>query len=179
MSTEVATTDDTSDETRIQKFVLRHIGKKNAREMAAELGVSPDAILRAKRDLVESVDELTLQVKKLRLIETLQDIADDAQQAAESVSDERNKAGLYNSSISAMKTVLTELNRTSKQESEAVAALNRQRVMELVELVQETVDESVAQISEEFDLDAERLFEIFNTNLGRAAERRDAEVSKK
>lgn len=163
-------------EQRIQKFVLRHIGKKNAREMAAELGVSPEEILRAKRALVEETDEITVSVEKLKLVRTLQDIAKDAQDAAERVSDERNKAGLYNSSISAMKTVLGELNRASKVESEALANLNRKRVMELVALVQETVDESVAEIAEEFDIDPERLFTIFNANLGRAAERRDADV---
>lgn len=172
MSTEL----EPNDDQRIQRHVLKHIGKKNAREMAAELGVSPEEILRAKRSIIEEVDEITVSVEKLKLVRTLQDIADDAKNAAERVSDERNKAGLYNSAISAMKTVLTELSRTSKVESEAMAALNRKRVLELVALVQETVDESVAEIASEFDIDAERLFTIFNANLGRAAERRDADV---
>ena len=45
-----------NDDQRIQRHVLKHIGKKNAREMAAELGVSPEEILRAKREIIESVE---------------------------------------------------------------------------------------------------------------------------
>lgn len=170
MSTEL----EPNDDQRIQRHVLKHIGKKNAREMAAELGVSPEEILRAKRSIIEETDEITISVEKLKLVRTLQDIAKDAQDAAEKVSDERNKAGLYNSSISAMKTVLTELARTSKNESEAIKQLNEMRVRELLRLLDLTVSRFIADISEEHDIPERDLHEKFQSYLGPAAEELDA-----
>ena len=174
MSASKSTELEPTDDQRIQRHVLKHIGKKNAREMAAELGVSPEEILRAKREIVESVDELSLQIRKLKLIQKAEEIAEDAQDAAERVSDERNKAGLYNSSISAMKTVLTELARTSKNESEAIKQLNEMRVRELLRLLDLTVSRFITDISEEHDIPERDLHEKFQSYLGPAAEELDA-----
>lgn len=162
-----------NDDQRIQRHVLKHIGKKNAREMAAELGVSPEEILRAKREIVESVDELSLQIRKLKLIQKAEEIAQDAQDAAE-VSDERNKAGLLNSSIAAMKLALTEFSRVSKNESEAIKQLNEMRVRELLRLLDLTVSRFIADISEEHNIPEKDLHEKFQSYLGPAAEELDA-----
>lgn len=158
---------------RIENYIYRHIGKKSAREMATDLGVQPDEILRVKREMVDSVDELTMQVQKTKLLRSLQQIADDAQKAADEVDDERNKAGLYNSSIAAMKALFTELNRLSKSDQEKIDQLNELRKREIVNLYIATVDTSVNQIAEEFDIDATRLFEILNANLEKAAAEMD------
>lgn len=174
MSDEVAI----PDPNRVTKYIWRNIGKKSAREMAQELGVRPEEILRAKRELVEGVDELTIQLQKAKLMESLQEIADDAKEAAMNASDERNKAGLYNAAAGSIDKLLKEFNRTSKNESEALNALNRARIQELVELVQETVDESVIELSTRYEIPEQDIYDVFNTHLGRAAERRDAEFKR-
>ena len=160
------------DDTRISNYVWRHIGKKTAREMAKDLSVSPDDILRIKRDLAESVDELTIQVQKARLMRTLQEIADDAKDEFENA-DYEFKAGLLNSSIAAIKTLLVELNRTSAKDQAAVASLNNLRVRELYSLMIEVVETGIEDASVRFDIDKQDLLDIFNEKLSSAAKRRE------
>lgn len=161
-----------NDDQRIQRHVLKHIGKKNAREMAAELGVSPEEILRAKREIVESVDEISIQVQKMRLLTTLQELADDAQERSRSISSEFF-AGTVNASVGAIKTLLVELNRTSKSDQEAISALNMLRVRELTSLLVDVVESAVPIVAERYDLDEDELFDIFNERLEDAARKRD------
>ena len=168
MSTEI----DSADDDRISAYVWRRIGKESARDMAKALGVSPDEILRVKRDLAESVDEITLQVQKARLMRTLQEIADDAKDEFETAPAEF-KAGLLNSSVAAIKTLLVELNRTAKQDSEAVAALNQLRVRELYLLMTEVVETGIDTVSERHKIPKPELVDIFNEKLTDAARRRE------
>ena len=168
MSTEIESADDDA----ISRYVWRRVGKESARDMAKALGVSPDEILRVKRDLAESVDEITLQVQKARLMRTLQEIADDAKDEFETAPAEF-KAGLLNSSVAAIKTLLVELNRTSKQDSEAVAALNQLRVKELYLLMTEVVETGIDTVSERHKIPKSELVDIFNEKLTDAARRRE------
>lgn len=168
MSTEIESADDDA----ISRYVWRRVGKESARDMAKALGVSPDEILRVKRDLAESVDEITLQVQKARLMRTLQEIADDAKAEFETAPAEF-KAGLLNSSVAAIKTLLVELNRTSKQDSEAVAALNQLRVRELYLLMTEVVETGIDTVSERHKIPKPELVSIFNEKLADAARRRE------
>lgn len=159
---------------RITRYVWRHIGKKTAREMAEELNVAPEDILRIKRDLVESVDDITLQVQKMKLLSALQELADDAQERSRNVTDERNYSGMINASVGAIKALLTELNRTSRADSEAVSILNQMRVRELFSLMQEVVDSGVREIAKDNNLNVQELFEVFNRKLSEASARRDS-----
>ena len=168
MSTEIESADDDA----ISRYVWKRIGKESARDMAKALGVSPDEILRVKRDLAESVDEITLQVQKARLMRTLQEIADDAKDEFETAPAEF-KAGLLNSSVAAIKTLLVELNRTSKQDLEAVAALNQLRVRELYLLMTEVVETGIDTVSERHKIPKSELVDIFNEKLTDAARRRE------
>ena len=168
MSTEIESADDDA----ISRYVWKHIGKESARDMAKALGVSPDEILRVKRDLAESVDEITIQVQKARLMRTLQEIADDAKDEFETAPAEF-KAGLLNSSVAAIKTLLVELNRTSKQDLEAVAALNQLRVRELYLLMTEVVETGIDTVSERHKIPKSELVDIFNEKLTDAARRRE------
>ena len=163
---------EVADDDRISAYVWRRIGKESARDMAKALGVSPDEILRVKRDLAESVDEITLQVQKARLMRTLQEIADDAKDEFETAPAEF-KAGLLNSSVAAIKTLLVELNRTSAKDQAAVTSLNNLRVRELTSLLVEVVESAVPIVAERYDLDVDELFDIFNERLEDAARKRD------
>ena len=60
---------------RVQRIIWRSLGLKSARQIANETGLKPEQVLAAKRDLLDSVDVLTLQEKRAKLIVDLQDIA--------------------------------------------------------------------------------------------------------
>lgn len=160
-----------SDE-RIERYVWSRIGKESARDMAKALGVSPEEILRVKKNLVEEVDAISLEVQKARLMRTLQELADDAMERSKDISSEFF-AGTINASVGAIKTLLVELNRTSKQDSAAVDALNAMRVREIVGIYREVIDATVPLIAERHSIDEDALFGMFNDALKRATDRRD------
>ena len=156
-----------SDE-RIERYVWSRIGKESARDMAKALGVSPEEILRVKKNLVEEVDAISLEVQKARLMRTLQELADDAMERSKDISSEFF-AGTINASVGAIKTLLVELNRTSKQDSEAVARLNELRTREILRLIDSTVNKTLDEISETYDLDRADLTRMFRGHLDREA----------
>lgn len=170
MANEVDTTD-----ARIESYIYKHIGKKSAREMATDLGVPPEQVLRVRNEMVDSIDEITLLIQKTKLLRTLQELADDAHERSLNVKDERNYSGMVNAAAGAIDKLLKELNRTAKQDSDAVSELNRMRVRELFNLMQEVVEVSVVEVANKFDLEEDALFEVFNRNLTIAANRRDSE----
>jgi hypothetical protein len=162
------------EDARVQRYVLRYIGKKSAREMASELGVTPEEILRAKRELIEFVDPLTLQLQRLQLLTKLQELADMAYEKAAQISDERNFSGAINSSVGAIKTLLIEYNRASAKDDVAVSSLNQLRVRELFSLMVEVIEAGVREISDEHGLDEQELYGVFNRNLSEAAAKRES-----
>jgi len=164
---------DTTD-ARIESYIYKHIGKKSAREMATDLGVNPEEIIRIKNEILNSVDILTLQVQRAKLIRSMQEIADDAKQAAEDVSDERNKAGLYNSSLAAIKELNRSLKDMSKSDDEKISQLNDLRKREIVAMYISTVDVSVKEVAAQYDIKEDALFDIFNKNLEAAAAEMDS-----
>lgn len=164
---------DTTD-ARIESYIYKHIGKKSAREMATDLGVNPEEIIRIKNEILNSVDVLTLQVQRAKLMRSMQEIADDAKSAAEDVSDERNKAGLYNSSIAAIKELNRQLSAMSKTDTEQITKLNDLRKREIVAMYISTVDVSVKEVADQYDISEDALFDIFNKNLEAAAAEMDS-----
>lgn len=159
---------------REETLVWRGLGRKSARQMAEELGVTPERVMQIKRHLIDSVDILSIQEKRTKLLVDLQEIAAKTQHDYDNAPYEF-KSGLMNSSVAAMKTVLAELNRADKADNSKVDSLNQLRVRELVSLVQEAVDTSVVEVAEKYDLDEDVLFAIFNQNLSKAAQRREVE----
>ncbi|USH44477.1 DNA binding protein [Microbacterium phage Cassita] len=157
---------------RIERIIWRGLGLKTIRQLSEETGLPPEKIHAIKRELFESVDVLTTQQKKHRLMVVLEEIAQATQEDYDNAPYEF-KAGLANSAIASMKTMMTELNRTSKDDQAAIDSLNALRVRELFSLMQEVVETSVEQISESYGLDRDDLFAVFNGNLQKAAQKRD------
>lgn len=166
------TTDDIEIDPRIERVIWKGLGLKTVRQLADDTGLQPDQIYALKRELYESVDVLTTQQKKHKLLVTLEEIAHTTQEDYDAAPYEF-KAGLANSAIAAMKTIMVELNRVSKEDQGAIEQLNALRVKELFALIKEVVEVSVEQVSDAYDLDRDELFEIFNGNLAKAAKKRD------
>lgn len=165
-------TDDIEIDPRIERIIWRGLGIKSIRQLSEETGLPPDKIHAMKRELFDSVDVLTTQQKKHRLMVVLEEIAQATQTDYDSAPYEF-KAGLANSAIASMKTMLTELNRVSKDDQAAIETLNALRVRELFALMQEVVEVSVREVASQHDLDEDDLFEVFNGNLAKAAKRRE------
>lgn len=165
-------TDDIEIDPRIERIIWRGLGIKSIRQLSEETGLPPDKIHAMKRELFDSVDVLTTQQKKHRLMVVLEEIAQATQSDYDSAPYEF-KAGLANSAIASMKTMLTELNRVSKDDQAAIETLNALRVRELFALMQEVVEVSVREVASQHDLDEDELFDVFNGNLAKAAKRRE------
>lgn len=164
---------EVADDDRISAYVWRRIGKESARDMAKALGVSPDEILRVKRDLAESVDALTVDVQRAKLLRSLQELADDAHERAQNVADERNYAGIVNAAAGAIDKLLKELRRTGAENSDAVNALNQLRINELLHLIDVTVARTLEDIAFDYELDESELLGIFQRHLKPVAEELD------
>lgn len=161
------------DRNRIERIVWSGLGVKSARQISEEAGIPPDEVLRIKRELLDSVDVLTIAEKRQKLVVELQKLADDARARSERISDEFF-AGTVNASVGAMKTVLTELARMDKADQSKIESLNMLRVRELLLLMKETIEAGVVEIAEAYQIDEDELFEIFNAKLQAAASKRDA-----
>ena len=164
MTNELARNDEPEIDERIERIVWRGLGIKSARQIAEEAGISPETVLRVKRELLESVDVLSIQEKRAKLTADLQDIAQRVQDDYDS-SPWEFKAGIMNAATSAIDKVLKELARIEKQDTSKVEALNELRVRELLRLMTAVVESGVREVSEEFDLDESRVMDIFNARL--------------
>lgn len=161
---------------RIERIVWQGLGRKSVRQIAEEAGISPEMVLRVKRDLMDSIDVLTIQEKRAKLLADLQDIAQRTQDDYD-LAPMEFKASLMSSATQAIKTVMNEMRAAEKADNTKVEALNQLRVRALVRIMQATVDEGVREVAERYDLDAADLLEIFNRNLALAAEAEEARLS--
>lgn len=156
----------------VERVIWKGLGRKSAKVIAEETGLSPVEVLRWKKELLEGVDELTIQEKRVKLMADLQDVADRARDLAEASISEF-QAGLLNSSVAAMKALLVETARLEKADNSKVEALNQLRVRELLNLLTAVVDAGVEEISEAYELDPDDLIAVFNRKLVEEAEKRD------
>lgn len=164
--------DEIEIDPRLERIVWKSLGLKSVRQIAEETGLAPEQIFAIKRELYEGVDDLSVAQKKQKLIVMLEEIAHDTKEDYDKAPFEF-KSGLMNSSIAAMKTIMVELNRTSKEDQGRIDTLNSLRARELFSLLQEVVDTSVVEVAAQYELDEEDLFEVFNRNLAKAARKRD------
>lgn len=149
---------------RADKIIMRHIGRKPISEIAKLIGWKPEEVMRRKSELINSIDVLTIQEKRAKILYELDEMAAKAREKAESTIDEY-AAGLLNSAAAAMKTVLVELARMEKQDSGAVEKLNQLRVRELMRLVDAVVVSSVREIAATHKLDESELLEVFQEHM--------------
>lgn len=164
------------DNDRIRTIVWRNT-HKSVRELAEMTGLTVQQTLAVRNEMLDGVDALTVDQEKTKLLVDLHELAERAKEEFESTSDARSKAPLISASISAIKLLLSELRQIEKSSNGEVTALNALRQRELVSLVTETVNRSVAEIAVDNDIDQKYLFEVFNRNLEESASDMDARNS--
>lgn len=168
------------DNEHVRSIVWKHLGSKNAREVAELAGVTPDVVMRIKKDLLDTTDSLTVQQHQTRILKLVDETATQAIEWAHDIANsgnpdrERSLGPVLTSANQFLKLATQMLKETEAKNSAQVEALNELRRKELVELMRTTVDRSVEQISAQFDIDAEALFEIFNKQFLIAAEEMDS-----
>lgn len=175
VATETVTPSPPELDARTERVIWKGLGIKSVRQIASETGLAPEEVLRVKNELLDSVDVLTVQQRRQKILVDLQQMAQDARDRTERISDEFF-AGTVNASVGALKAVLVELARMEKGDTSKVEALNALRVKELLSLIDEVVLVSVQSIAKEHGLDEDVLLAVFSENLGSAAMRRDAGV---
>lgn len=172
MSKEVSKKPEEELDDRTERLIWRRLGRKSTRQIAEEIGVPPERVLRWKNEMLEGVDELSIAHRRMKLIADLQEVSDKARDLAD-VAIQDFQSGLLNTSVAAMKTLLVELSKLEKADNTRVEALNELRVRELAALMQEVVDSGIQDVAEAYDIDESELVGIFNAKLIEAAEKRD------
>lgn len=159
---------------RIEKQVWRGLGVKSLKQIADETGLSRDQIIRLRTELLDSVDILTEQQARTKLLKELEDMVYEVRDRAEKSSDEFY-AGMMNSALGAIKAIQAERQRMSKENKDVIEHLNGMRIKELLRLVDTVVTRTFQDIATKYELDEEELFEIFRGYLIPAAEEMDAQ----
>ena len=154
---------------RTRRQVLALLGRKSLREIAESIGVTPDVVIRIKQDIVDSIDALTVEEHLAQSLSLLRDVAENAREEFERTDDARSKAPLLGAAVSATKLFMSELNKWNDKNSGAANTLNMARQRELITLMQETINGGVKDIEDQFGVDAQEMYEIFNKRLIEAA----------
>jgi len=156
---------------RLERVLWKNMTKKTVPQLAEMTGLTNAQVLKFRNEMLESVDALTVDQKRTKMLVDIQDLVDKANAEFDSTTDSRAKPGLLGSAISGMKLILGEIARLEKMASSDVERLNDMRQRELIQLIQETVDASVKEIAKQYGLDTQPLFDVFNRNLMDAATR--------
>lgn len=149
---------------RIERQVWKALGIKPLKQIAEETGLSRDQIIRIREELLSSVDDLTIQQKRQKLLIELESLAYDARDRAQGMPDEF-VAGTLNASVGAIKAIQAELARMAKTDDGKVLALNNLRRREIVRMYTAVVDAGVEEIASTHGLDSDELFSVFNRYL--------------
>lgn len=158
---------------RVREQIWRLVGRKPLRVIAEELSLKPEEVLAVKREMLDSVDVLTIDQQRQQLMIEMRMVAQDSRRAAELTIDEY-KAGLYNSAIAADKELLKQLAAMERKDSSAVEKLNEMRVRELLRLMDQVVRLGVVEIATKHGLDEHKILEVFQNRLVDAARELDA-----
>lgn len=161
-------------DSRIEKLIWRSIGRKSVRKMAEETGLPVETVARIRTELLDGVDELTIDQKRTKLLVDLQDIADTARSDYDSADDTDSGSKLLTVAVGAIKTVLGEMRQIEKSSSGAIDALNQMRIRELMRLVDTTVTRTLEEVATTHDLELTELLGIFQSHLIPAARELDS-----
>lgn len=158
---------------RIVETVWKGLGTKSLRAIADETGLSRDQVIRLREELLDSVDVLSEQQARTKLLIELESMVYDAKERAEKAPAEFY-AGMINAAVGAIKAIQAERNRMSKENKDEIERLNQMRIRELLRLIDTTVARTLETIAQDNGLDADELFQVFQDNLKPAAQELEA-----
>lgn len=159
---------------RTQRAIWRGMTTKSVRQLADETGLSMEATLRIRNELLDAVDALTIDQRRTKLLVDIQAISDRAREEFESTQDARSKAPLLATAVSAMKVVLNELRNLEKTGNREVEVLNAMRQREIVQVYEEGHMPFIEWLVDEKGLDREELEGKSQVWIMEAARKMDA-----
>lgn len=154
---------------RTRRAVERLITRKSAREIATELNIPVDTVLRVKQELADSFDSITVRERVVHTINTLEDITQKAIDEFNKTDDARSKAPLLSSATGALKTQMQVLEKWLKDTDPKVEALNRKRQEELVKLLSQGFTLFAERVSKLHDIPEQELWDLFEDDMREAA----------
>lgn len=176
-STELAVgTGNSEEEARIDRFLLRHAGVKSTTEIAREIGIPPHEVRSRLTVLLDSIDVLTIQQERNRLMITLNELAAKGLERLDSIGtglSDREWAQISQSISNSIKVSLAELARIEAKDETKIEALNALRLQELLRLMDAVVATSVKEIADRYLLNEQELIQIFTSRLVEEATRMD------
>lgn len=149
---------------RLISQVWQGLGLKPLKQIADETGLSRDQIIRLREEMLSSVDDLTIQQKRQKLMIELETLSQEARNRAKKMPDEFY-SGAVNSAVSAIKAMQAELARLSKADDTRIEELNTLRRREIVRMYVSVVNSGVEEISKTYGIPEDSLFEVFNALL--------------
>ena len=172
-SNEIARREDPAEQDRIDQVIWSRIGLDPVRKIAETVGLTPEEVLRRKRELLEQVDALTYEEQIVKALYEMREIFDLTKQRFHGI-EERSVAGVANSLISAQEKILKQVARLQAQNADRVTALNRLRLEELLRLVGTVVERGAQELSDTHGLDFDDVMDVFSNHLVSAAREIDA-----
>lgn len=166
------------DDAALDARLLASVGIKSVAEIAKEEGVAPHEVRARVNTLLESIDVLTIQQQRTKLLIGLRGVVAKAEKRLSDIGDavdDREYAAVLNALTGAVRVQLQELARMEKADDSKVEALNNLRVRELLKLLDSVVVTSVREIADTYELDESDILEVFQNRLVEAAAEMDME----
>jgi len=156
---------------RAVRLIRRGMKTKSVRDLASDTGLTVEQVIQVRNEALDSVDALTNQQLIEALLVDLMELAEMAREEFLVTSDARSKGPLITAAMGGIKIVLDQVRKIAADSDGEVNTLNGLRQRELLELMKETINTSVPEIADKHDLDEDELFEVFNVNLVRGAQK--------
>ena len=164
-----------TDYEALDKYIMRYITIKTPKEIGEMVGVEPRVVLARKDELLSSMDVLTVDQQRVKLISELNEVIQKAMERADSTDDEYY-AGMLNSAVNAQKEILKQLEFQERRNSGQIEQLNRLRVRELVKLLSMVMGELIPYLAEKYEADPEEITGVFYEKLEIEAARMEQEA---
>lgn len=170
------------EDERVRSIVWKHLGSKNAREVAELAGVTPDVVMRIKKELLDTTDSLTVQQHQTRILKLVDETATQAIEWAHEIANsgnpdrERSLGPVLTSANQFLKLATQMLKETEAKNTAQVEALNQLRIRELYDTVVLMMEFVTSDLVEDFGLDRGAIDKLFQSALSKAVEKLGVEL---
>lgn len=149
----------------IDERLIRYAGVKTPEEISEITGIPALDVVRRIHEVLNSVDILTIEQKRAKMVLTLETMVAEAVSRISSATD-RNIGALLNSTGGNVTRVLNELEAMETRTKMDIEAINKRRAHELVTIVERSFDRSLGELSARYpDVDQDEIQAVFRAHL--------------
>lgn len=164
-----------SDElTTVDEILIRNAGVKTPAEISEITGVPAEDIARRIHEILNSVDILTIEQKRAKMVLMLEAMIAEAQSRMATATD-RVIGAILNSTGGNVTRVLNELSEMENRTKMDIEAINQRRAHELLHMIERAVDRSIGELaSRNPEFNRDEVEEVFRGHLVALAAEYDA-----